>query len=102
MNIAFNMMMNYIPVHNALKVRKNGEFLIASNRNCEIYYLNEIAGEMWNIIDGHKTVEDVCNKIFSEYNVERGKLESDVVNFIRDMQWKKLIRLKISKSKQED
>ena len=94
MNTAYIFLKGYIPVRNAVKTRNDGEFLIASNRNSEIYYLNGTAREMWNILDGNMTVEGLCAEILSEYEVGRETLECDIVSFIRDMQWKKLIRLK--------
>ena len=94
MTAAYDFLKDYIPVHSALKTRNEGEFLIASNRNSEIYYLNGTAREMWNILDGNMTIEGLCAEILGEYEVDRETLERDIVSFIRDMQWKKLIRLK--------
>lgn len=94
MTAAYDFLKDYIPVRSALKTRKDGEFLIASNRNSEIYYLNGTAREMWGMLDGNMTVEGLCAEFLGEYEVDRGTLERDIVSFIRDMQWKKLIRLK--------
>lgn len=95
MNVAYNMLKDYIPVRNALKTRANDELMIASNHNNEIYYLNATAHEMWELIDGIISVDGLCSKILSEYEADRETIENDVVNFIRDLQWKKLIRLRI-------
>ncbi len=94
MNTAYDFLKGYIPVRSAVKTRNDGEFLIASNRNSEIYYLNGTAQEMWGMLDGNMTVEGLCAEILGEYEVDRETLERDIVSFIRDMQWKKLIRLK--------
>ena len=94
MNTAYNFLKEYIPIHNAIKTREDGNFLVALNRNNEIFYLNGTAREMWGFIDGITSVEGLCAKIISEYDVDRESLESDIVNFIRDLQWKKLIRIK--------
>lgn len=94
MNTAYNLLKDFIPVHNALKTREDGNFLIASNRNSEIYYFNGMAKDIWNKLDGMTSVEVLCMKILSEYRVERGILERDIVNLIRDLQWKKLILMK--------
>ena len=94
MNTAYNLMKNFIPVRNALKTREDGNFLIASNRNNEIYYFNGVAKEIWNNLDGMTSIEGLCGKILSEYRVESSILERDIVNLIRDMQWKKLILMK--------
>ena len=94
MNTAYNFLRDYVPIHNAVKTREDGDFLVAINRNNEIYYLNGMAREMWNILDGTISIEGLCAKIMSEYEVERENLEGDIVNFIRDLQWKKLVRIK--------
>ncbi len=99
MNRPYEMLKGYIPVRQALKTRAEGEMLIVSNRNSEIYYLNGTAREMWNILDGNMTVEGLCAEILSEYEVDRETLERDIVSFIRDMQWKRLIRLKEGEKK---
>ena len=49
---------------------------------------------MWEILDGTVSIEGLCSKILSEYDVDRKSLEYDIVSFIRDLQWKKLIRIK--------
>ena len=94
MNTAYNFIRNYVPLRNSVKTREDGEFLIASNKDNEIYYLNGTARDMWESINGFTTVEELCGKILGEYEIDRNTLESDIVNFIRDLQWKKLIRLK--------
>ena len=94
MSTAYNFLRDYVPIHNAVKTREDGEFLVAINRNNELYYLNGMAREMWNILDGIVSIEGLCAKILSEYEVDRENLEVDIVNFIRDLQWRKLIRIK--------
>lgn len=94
MNTAYNFLKSYIPVQNALKTREDGEFLIASSRSNEIYYFNGMAKEMWAGLDGTTSIEGLCVRILGEYRVERGVLERDIIEFIRDLQWKKLIRIK--------
>ncbi|MBQ9595605.1 MAG: PqqD family protein [Synergistaceae bacterium] len=94
MNTAYNFLKDYVPLHNAVKTREDGDFLVALNRNNEIYYLNGTAREMWEILDGTVSIEGLCSKILSEYDIDRKSLEYDIVSFIRDLQWKKLIRIK--------
>ncbi|MBR1486403.1 MAG: PqqD family protein [Synergistaceae bacterium] len=84
----------YIPIKSALKTRFEGDILVAANKNSEVFYLNSIAGEIWNKIDGEKRIYEICGEILSEYDAESEQVHSDVVDLIRDFQWKKLIRLK--------
>ena len=94
MNAAYNFLREYIPLRSAVKTREDGDFLVALNRNNEIYYLNGTARDMWELLDGSTSIEGLCVKIMGEYEVDRETLEGDIVNFIRDLQWKKLIRIK--------
>ena len=94
MNEAYELLKGYIPVKSALKTRSEGDMLIASNMNSGLYYLNGMAGELWGMIDGTKSIEDMSRKVLSEYDADPEEVKRDMINFIRDMQWKKLIRLK--------
>ena len=94
MNEAYELMKCYVPVKYALKVRAEGDMLIAANRNTDIYYLNGMACEIWGMIDGMINIEGLSSKILSEYDAKPEEVKNDIVNFIRDLQWKKLIRLK--------
>ncbi len=91
MNTAYKILKSYIPVRNALKTREDGVFLVVSSSNNEIYYLNSMAKDMWSMLDGITSIEGLCVRILGEYDVERSILERDIVEFIRDLQWKKLI-----------
>ena len=94
MNDAYEMLKGYVPVKSALKTRSEGDMLIAANTNSEIYYLNDIAGEIWGMLDGATSIDGISSKILSEYDAQLDEVQADVVKFIRDMQWKRLIRLK--------
>ena len=94
MNTAYEFLKMYIPIKNALKTRENDSFLILSNRENNVYYLNSTARDIWEVIDGNKNISQICANLLKEYNVSREVFEKDLITFIRDMQWKKLLRLK--------
>ena len=87
-------MKNYIPIPNVLKQRENEEFLILANKDSNIYYLNDMAKTMWLLIDGKISIKDIYEKINNEYDVTSEELQNDIIDFIRDLQWKRLISLK--------
>ena len=58
MNTAYKFLKSYIPVRNALKTREDGNFLVASSRTNEIYYLNGMAKDMWSMLDGITSIEE--------------------------------------------
>ena len=102
MNIAYEKLKNYVPIHNAVKTRADGDFLIASNQDTHIYYLNGTARDMWELADGKISIDDLRRKFCGLYDVEADLLMSDLVDFIRDLQWKRLIKLKAGMSKDEE
>ena len=88
------MIKEYIPIKDTLREKENGEFLILANKNSDIYYLNDMARVMYSLIDNKISIDDIYTKIKQEYEVNDNELKADIVDFIRDLQWKKLIRLK--------
>lgn len=94
MNYAYEMLKDYVPVKTALKTRREGDMLIASNESGQIYYLNETGAYIWQIIDETSNIENLRQKISDEYKADPERIKEDIINFIRDMQWKKLLRLK--------
>lgn len=94
MSKVFLLMKNYIPIPNVLKQRENEEFLILANKDSNIYYLNDMAKTMWLLIDGKISIKDIYEKINNEYDATSEELQNDIIDFIRDLQWKRLISLK--------
>ena len=92
--IVYMLIKEYIPVKDVLKEKENGEFLIVANKNSDVYYLNNMAKEMYSLIDSKISIEKIYEQVKKEYDVEELELKYDIVNFVRDLQWKKLIRLK--------
>ena len=94
MNKVYEMIKEYVPIKNVLKEKENGEFLILANKNSDLCYLNDMAKEMYLLINNKININDIYVKIKSEYDVSEDELQNDIVDFIRDLQWKGLIRLK--------
>lgn len=92
--IVYMLIKEYIPVKDVLKEKENGEFLIVANKNSDVYYLNNMAKEMYSLIDSKISIEKIYEQVKKEYDVEELELKNDIINFVRDLQWKKLIRLK--------
>ena len=85
---------NLVPCKNALKEKENGEFLIVSSACLEIFYLNDSAREVILLMDGHSSVERIIDRMMGIYDVERAVLENDIIDVIRELQWKNLILLR--------
>lgn len=81
------------PSGSILKKRINEDILIVCSRDLEVYYLNRTAGFIINAIDGNKSIEDIKFEVLQNFDVDEHDLESDMVDIIRDLQWKQLITL---------
>lgn len=76
-----------------LKSRINGDMLIIVNDELEIYYLNQTARHLFETIDNKKTLNDIEKEMLNIYDVSVNDLRNDLVDIIRDLQWKKLLTL---------
>ena len=46
------------------------------------------------LMDGHSSVERIIDRMMGIYDVERAVLENDIIDVIRELQWKNLILLR--------
>jgi hypothetical protein len=87
---------NLRPFTKTLKIREEGEFLIASSDSLEICYLNPVAKDFFYLIDGERTVEEIIRELLDMYDTDMETLKKDILLLIRDLQWKDIIGLKKS------
>lgn len=92
--MVYELIKEFIPVKTCLKERNDGEFLIVSNKDLSIYYLNETAREFYNWIDNKASVSEIMKKFIETYDVDVTVLERDIMHLVRDLQWKHLLVLK--------
>ncbi len=90
----YEMWKELIPRKNILKEKLNGEFLIVSSWQLEIFYLNDTAREIFLLIDGKRSVDKIVEDLMLVYDVERSILQDDIVDVIRELQWKNLLSLR--------
>ena len=68
--------------------------MAASSENVEcIFNLNEIGSSIWEKVDGHKSVQDILNELFCEYEGDQKTIEAEALEFINDLQESKLIEV---------
>jgi hypothetical protein len=80
------------------KARKDKDFLIVMNDNLETFYLTATAKEMIETISSGISVDDLYQKFQEDYEVDSITLKSDILDFLKDMQWKCVVSLKASNS----
>lgn len=50
-----------------------------------MHQLNLVGGMIWQHCDGEKTVQDIAALLASEFAVEQGAVEADVIEFVADL-----------------
>ena len=62
-----------VPIHRLLPDRNS------------IYVLNETGAEVWNRLDGRRTLRALVDAVHGEYEVEHARLYSDVTTLMTDL-----------------
>ena len=50
-----------------------------------IYVLNPVAGQIWELIDGHRQVTDIRDRLVAEYEVSPQEAEQDLLEFLEQL-----------------
>jgi hypothetical protein len=50
-----------------------------------IYTLNEVGHRIWDLLDGNKTVAQLCAAVAAEFEVEPTQARKDVVEFLGEL-----------------
>ena len=78
------------------KEDKDTGFLIVMSKDLNVSYYTDTAKEIISFINGSETccVNDIYEHMYGLYEVAEFELKKDIVEFIRELQWKNLVRMK--------
>ena len=51
----------------------------------DLFSMNETGTEIWNMLDGKKTVQEVVEALSRQYQAEPGELEQDVAGIVTEL-----------------
>lgn len=91
--ITWDWLKNKKPVDVSLKKRIEGEITLIYGKNLEICYLNKVGGQIVELSDGRNTLDDIAGILLESYDVDERDLQGDIIALIRELQWKRLIKL---------
>ena len=77
----------------SLKKRREGNILIIYGETLEISYLNKIAAQIMELSNGSNTMSDIFDVLLKKYDVEENELKIDIITLVRELQWKRIIKL---------
>ena len=89
----FEWIKDKVPVAAYVKKRMNDDILIICAETLSMYYLNATAAFFINSADGNATVNEIKSKFLQKYDVDEEELEKDIIDMIRDLQWKQILYL---------
>lgn len=92
--------LNSIPIRNEdIVFRKiEDEYILvplraSSDEVDNIFNLNKVGADVWERIDGKKTVKEIIDELVQEYELEPIKIKEDVLVFLDDLAHEKIIGL---------
>jgi len=59
----------------------------------KVKVLNEVAARIWALSDGSRQVRQIVDIICTEYQVESGQAEVDILEFLSELEMKKAIQV---------
>ena len=89
----FSWLENKIPHCSFVKLKMNDDILLICTDDLVMYYLNSTAAFFINLANGKNSIDEIKNKFLERFDVEEKDLENDLVDMIRDLQWKGILTL---------
>jgi pyrroloquinoline quinone biosynthesis protein D len=68
-----------------------GETLILDRSSGVIHQLNSTAAFIWELCDGRSTIDDICNTVLDNFEIDEGIVRKDVIKNLEDIWNLKLI-----------
>ena len=63
----------------------DGEALIVIPEENTVKVLNDVGSRIWELADGSRTVGEIAEVIYNEYEVDKDQAKSDVTEFVEEL-----------------
>ena len=93
-SVVKKMLLNSVPHTKILKFREEGEVLIVINLNIDTFFLNEVAKDFLLLCNGRKFSE-IVDELCEIYDVDKDILTDDLMDIIRDLQYKRILYMEV-------
>lgn len=72
------------PIHHPQVISRavDDETLLLKLDTGQVSVLNEVGGQIWDLMDGQRPLGDIIQAVGEQYGVERQRVESDVRAFV--------------------
>ncbi|NDV25982.1 PqqD family protein [Desulfovibrio sp. JC010] len=81
------------PIYLKKRYDERTSFTTITNLDLEIFFLNETSSFFLNCVDSLKTINSIVDLFVEEYDVSKDVVSNDIIELVRDLQWKKIIVL---------
>lgn len=68
-----------------------GEVVLIDRDEGELIRFNAIGAEIWQVVDGQRTVQDIVDHICNTFEVKRRRAEKDVIRFLKQLRSREFI-----------
>jgi len=69
----------------------DGEVAIMSVEQGSYFTLNEVGGRIWVLLEQPRSLREVCETLFQEFDVEENECQSDVLELARELETRNLV-----------
>lgn len=77
------------------------EAAILGLKNSVYYGLNPLGAQIWRLLQEPRSIEEICRRIVSEYDVTRERAESDLLHLLQQMLSEGLVELRLPEGVRE-
>jgi hypothetical protein len=70
-----------------------GEAIVLTPMNSKIYNLNETGSRIWAWLDGGPTVGELTARMQSEFKVDEGRAQADIIAFLEELAARGMVTL---------
>ena len=78
---------------NALSTTIDGETVILHRDAGKYYGLNEVGTFIWELLQEPRSVDELCEQVVAEYDVDRDRCQTDIEELLVDLAESELVRL---------
>lgn len=69
-----------------------GEEVILNLKSGVYYGLDEVGARVWSLMETPRSVAEICDVLTEEYEVERARVEADVLALLKEMDKERLVK----------
>jgi hypothetical protein len=75
-----------------LEADVNGEIVGLHVERGQCYGLNGVASEIWRMLSSPMSLEEICQKLTAEYDVDSSTCRSEVLTLLTQLEQERLVR----------